>query len=233
MTFYKIFGFPLQAISIIFVIIHIHFKDVNNHKKNRSLEPLLQGSTNTEVQFVLRETHVGGSNTESLINHLKSKHRIHVIFESEDQKSIPAQEEIRSQIVKKEMNLFEATKKRSSNVEKSCSIPWLQSSPNQWKQRRLFQPLDYLSQNSETHWMMEVCFDCHTSVLSTSLKNCANLIDNSLINCAGTNSSNFAMISNFTAQNRLHFKIRKNINKCRTFNDLLWLVQLKLKAFES
>jgi len=32
----------------------------------------------------------------SLINHLKSKHRIHVILESEDQKTILAQEEIRS-----------------------------------------------------------------------------------------------------------------------------------------
>jgi len=53
---------------------------------------------------------------------LKSKHRIHVILESEDH-NIPAQEEIRSQIMKKEMSLFEAPKKRSSNVEKSCSIP--------------------------------------------------------------------------------------------------------------
>ena len=54
------------------------------------------------MQFVLRETNAGGSSTEILINHLKSKHRIHVILESDDQKTIPAQEEIRSQIVKKE-----------------------------------------------------------------------------------------------------------------------------------
>jgi len=60
----------------------------------------------------------GGSSTESLINHVKSKHTIHVIHESEDHKTIPAQEEILSQIVKKEMNLFEATKKRSNNLEK-------------------------------------------------------------------------------------------------------------------
>jgi len=51
------------------------------------------GSTSTQVQFVLRVTNAGGSSTESLINHLKSKHRIHVILESEDQKTIRAQEE--------------------------------------------------------------------------------------------------------------------------------------------
>jgi len=67
---------------------------------------------------VLRYTKRGGSSTESLINHLKSKHRIQVTHESEDHKTIPAQEEILSQIVKKEMSLFEATKKRSNNLEK-------------------------------------------------------------------------------------------------------------------
>jgi len=70
------------------------------------------------VQFELRYTKGGGSSTESLISHLKSKHIIHIIHESEDHKTIPAQEEIRSQIVIKEMSLFEATKKRSSNLEK-------------------------------------------------------------------------------------------------------------------
>jgi len=40
-----------------------------------------QGSTNSRVQFVLRGTNAGRSSTESLINHLKSKHRIHVILE--------------------------------------------------------------------------------------------------------------------------------------------------------
>jgi len=46
---------------------------------------------------------------------LKSKHRIH---ESEDHKTIPAQEEILSQIVKNEMSIFEAAKNRSNNLEK-------------------------------------------------------------------------------------------------------------------
>jgi len=70
------------------------------------------------VQFALRYTKGGGSSTKSFINHLKSKHRVHVIHESEGNKTIPAQEEIRSQIVKKEMSLSEATKKRSNNPEK-------------------------------------------------------------------------------------------------------------------
>jgi len=50
---------------------------------------------------------------------LKSKHRIHVILESGNQTTIRAQEEIRSQIVKKEMSLSEATKKRSNDLEKT------------------------------------------------------------------------------------------------------------------
>jgi len=67
------------------------------------------------VQFVLRYTKGGGSSTESLIKNLKSKHRIH---EGENHKTILTQEEIQSQIVIKEMSLFEATGKRSNNLEK-------------------------------------------------------------------------------------------------------------------
>ena len=67
---------------------------------------------------MLRHTKGGGSSTESLINHLKSKHRIYVAHESGDHKTIPAQEDILSQIVKKEISPFEATKKRSNNLEK-------------------------------------------------------------------------------------------------------------------
>jgi len=69
------------------------------------------------VQFVLRYTRVGSS-TESLINHLNSKHRIHGIHGSEDQKTIPAQEEIRSQTVIQEMSLLKATKMRSNHLQK-------------------------------------------------------------------------------------------------------------------
>ena len=100
-----------------FLIIRIQFKDVSNQRKWNLRA--IQRSTNNKAQFVLRDTNVGGSNTESLINHLNSKHIIHVILESEDHKTIPEQEEIRSQIVKKEMSLFEATKKRSNNLKET------------------------------------------------------------------------------------------------------------------
>jgi len=82
---------------------------------------------------------------------LKSKYRIHVILESEDHKTIPEQEEILSQIVKKEMSLFEATKKRSNNLEKLfhalLTIKHKSAEPE-----RAFSAtgLRYLSQNSET-----------------------------------------------------------------------------------
>ena len=87
------FGFPLSR----FLIIRIQFNDVRNQSKS--------------------EAYAGGSSTESLINHLKSKDRIHIIHESEDHKTIPEQVEIRSQIVNKEMSLFEAPKKRSNNLK--------------------------------------------------------------------------------------------------------------------
>ena len=67
---------------------------------------------------MLHYTKGGVWSTESLINQLKSKHKIHVINESEDRKTIPAQKEILSQILNKEMSLFDATKKRSNNLEK-------------------------------------------------------------------------------------------------------------------
>jgi len=52
------------------------------------------------MQFVLRYTKGRGSSTDCLISYFKSKHRIP---ESENHKTIPAQEEIRSQIVIKEI----------------------------------------------------------------------------------------------------------------------------------
>ena len=70
------------------------------------------------MPFVLRYTKRGASSIESLIKHLKSQHRIQAILESEGHNTTPAQEEIRSQIVIKEMSLFEATKKRSNNLAK-------------------------------------------------------------------------------------------------------------------
>jgi len=72
-----------------------------------------QGSTNNKLQLMFRYARGGGSSTIRLFKHLKSKHRIHAIHESEDHKTILAQEEIRSQIVKKETSLPETAKKES------------------------------------------------------------------------------------------------------------------------
>jgi len=77
---------------------------------------------------------------------LKSKHRIHA---DEDHKTIPAQEEIRSQIVKKEMSLFETTKKRSNNLEKLLHALIIIKTKSQ-EPERAFQLRGYLSQNSGT-----------------------------------------------------------------------------------
>ena len=72
------------------------------------------------MQYVLRYTKGGGSSTERLISHLKSKNRS---LEGDNHKTIPAQEEIRSKTVVKEMSLFEATKKTSKITVKNCSMP--------------------------------------------------------------------------------------------------------------
>jgi len=49
---------------------------------------------------------------------LKSKHKIHVILETEDQKTIRAQEEIWSQIVKKEMSLLRLQRRGPITLKK-------------------------------------------------------------------------------------------------------------------
>jgi len=95
---------------------------------------------------VLCYTKGGGSSTESLINLFKSKH---IIYESEDHKIVLAQEEIRSQIVMKEIGLLEATK-RDLITLKTCTMLYLQATPHRWNQRGLFQPRYFLSQNLET-----------------------------------------------------------------------------------
>jgi len=159
------------------------------------------------VQFVLRYTYEGGSSTESLINHLKSKHVIHVIFDSEDHKTIPTQEGIRSQIVKKEMSLFEAAKKRSSNLEKTVPrLNYIQISGT----RGGFishGTIRHKTQKQTEWWKCALIF--MRQYYKHDWKTVLDLINNSLLNCAGTNSSNIAMILSFIAQNRIHFKTRK------------------------
>ena len=101
------------------------------------------------MQFVLPLNKRGGSRTEKLIKYLKSKHRIHVILENEDHKTIPVQEEIQSQSVIKEMSLFEATKKRPDNLEKLYHA-LITIKPKSVKPERTFSATRHLTQNSET-----------------------------------------------------------------------------------
>jgi len=93
-----------------------------------------QGSATPKCNLCSVILNAGDSKTKSLIRHLKPKHRIHVILESEDHKTIPAQEEIRLQTVKKEMSLFEAKNRGPINL-KNCSMPLFTIKPHQWNQR--------------------------------------------------------------------------------------------------
>jgi len=98
---------------------------------------------------VLRCAKGGVSSIESFINYLKSKYRIYVILESEDHKTIPAQEVIGLQIVIKEISLFEATKKRSNNLEKLC-LAFITINPTSVESERALSVTRHLSQNWET-----------------------------------------------------------------------------------
>ena len=131
------------------------------------------------------------------------------ILESEDHKTVPEQQEIRSQIVKKEMSLFEAPKKRWNNLKRT--VPCLKYNRTQISGTRegLFchGTICHKSQKQTKWWtcvlnVMRQYYEHHW-------KTVANLINNSLINCGGTNSGNFTMILSFIAQNRIHFKTRK------------------------
>jgi len=112
-SFYKTFSFTLEATLSIVLIIQIQFEDVSNQKNQK---------------------HRAISDTTSLRQHRSAicdplckrkwfKHRMFdepfeikahdpCSLESEDHKTILAQEKIQSQIVKMKMSLFEATKKR-------------------------------------------------------------------------------------------------------------------------
>ena len=107
--------------------------------------------------------------------------------------------------------VFLRRQRRGQITLKNCSMPYLQSSINQRNQRGLFQPRGYgicHKTQKQTEWwkfalvvMRRYCKHNWITV--------PNLINNSLINCAGTNSRNITMILSFIAQNRIHFKTRK------------------------
>ena len=86
--------------------------------------------------------------------------KIWLIIQNQSKKIFHAQEEIRSQIVKKEMSPFEAVKERLNNLEKLCHVLRANKATSA-EPECFFQQQDYLSQNTETVWMMTVWFDFH------------------------------------------------------------------------
>ena len=117
-TFHKIFGFSFEATLSWLSIIHRKFKDVSNQTKSEAqnhflynkAQPTSKCNLGSVIQVIQKE----------VVQAPKawSKHRFNVIHESEDHKTIPAHEKILTQIVKKEISIFEATKKRSNKFEK-------------------------------------------------------------------------------------------------------------------
>ena len=67
-------------------------------------------------------------------NQLKTLSEEFASFTEERHQNTKVQDEIESFIVKKEMSLFEATKK-DQKICKNCSMPFLQSSQHLWSQK--------------------------------------------------------------------------------------------------
>jgi len=106
------------------------------------------------------------------------------------------------------MSPFEATKKRYNNLEKT--VPCLNYNQAQISGTRegffSYETICHKTRKQTKSW------ECALIIMRQYYKHHWKtvLINNSLINCAGTNSSNFTMIFSLIAQNRIHFKTRKN-----------------------
>jgi len=92
---------------------------------------------------------------------------------------------------------------------KNCNMSQLQSSLNQWNQRGFFSHGTICHKTQKhTEW-----WKCALIVMRQYYKHhrktVLNIINNSLINCTGTNSTNFTVISSFIAQNGIRFKTRE------------------------
>jgi len=90
-TFYKIFGFPVEATLTRSLIKHIRFEDVSNRRISEACSHFLYNKANKHQSAIYAPLY------ERTFKH--SNRRIHVILESKDYKNIPAQEEIRSKAV--------------------------------------------------------------------------------------------------------------------------------------
>ena len=134
------------------------------------------------------------SSIERSIIHLKSKHRIHVVLEWRPQNYHGTwTEEIRSQIVIKEMSLFEAIK-RSNNLEKLYHAV-ITIEPTSMEDFFGHGAICHKTQK-QTEW-----WECALIVMRQydkhHYKTMLNSINNLLTNCAETSSGKFTMISSF------------------------------------
>jgi len=154
------------------------------------------------LRTVIQKEVVQALKVLSTNNHLKSKHRIECNPWGENHKTIPAQEDNQSQIVKKEMSLFEDTKKRSNNLKSVSYLNYKQAQISGTREGFFTHRTIFHQTQKQTEWwncamiVMRQCYEHHW-------KTVLNLIKKSLINCAGTNSCNFTMIPSFY-RSKLH-----------------------------
>jgi len=169
----KIFGFPVKATLSTFLIIHIQFKDVSNQRKSEAQSHFLYNKAEPTPKC----------NCTPMYKRRWFKHwKLDQPFEIKAQNPCD-QWEWRPQ------NYSGTGRDPITNCEKGNEYFWgyeeevknnlekllhalIQSSPHQLNQRGIFQPRDYLSQNSETDWMMKMCLDCHASIINIIEKPC-------------------------------------------------------------
>jgi len=161
-TFHKIFGFPLEATLSIFLIIHIQFKDVSNQRKSEAWSRFLYNKAQPTPKCnlcAIIQKEVAQAPTVWAAIWIQSTESMRV----KTTKLFGTGRDLITNCDKGNESFWGYKKEVKNNLE-NCSIPWLQSSPNQCNQGGLFQLRDFLSQNSETDWMMKMCCDCHASV---------------------------------------------------------------------
>ena len=107
-----------------------------------------QGSTE-ENEVVVEVSHdLAKNQAETLSEEFAS-------FIEERHQTTKVQDEVESCIVKKEMGLFEATKK-DQTICKNCSMPFLQSNQRLWSQKGHPPQWDCLQQNLEANYVMKL-----------------------------------------------------------------------------
>jgi len=123
--------------------------------------------------------------------------------------TIAAQEEILSQIVKKEMSLLRPQRRGLITWKTVPCLNYNQAQISGTREVFFSHETIYHKTQKQTEW-----WKCALIVMRQYYKHhwktVLNLINNSLINCAGTNSSNFTMILNFYHSKLHSFQNPKN-----------------------